>query len=160
VPHIEALSNLNVANRDERGLLQVQPSEEEFFGEELKRNTPIHLGSILIAKSQHLSQELYESRVASLQRFVAMTVMFHQMGSRVQAFFPKISFGMLGYRIDRTHSILRIATTASPVSGADVRDRMVELHFRFKILKAVDKICRFLKNQRSTRPRQQDDKSD
>eukprot|EP00986_Skeletonema_menzelii_P010999 scaffold5522_cov180-Skeletonema_menzelii.AAC.1 len=32
---------------------------------------------------------------------------------------------------------MRIATTASPVSGADVRDRMVELHLRFKIQKAV-----------------------
>ena len=142
VPHIEALSDLNIANRDERGLLQVQASTEDYFGEELKRNTPIHLGSILISQSQHLSQELYESRVASVQRFVAMTVMFHQMGSRVQSFFPKMTFGLLGYRIDRTHSIMRIATTASPVSGADVRDRMVDLHFRFKILKAVDIVCR------------------
>jgi len=40
--------------------------------------------------------------------------------------------------MDRTHSIMRIATTASPVSGADVRDRMVELHLRFKIQKAVN----------------------
>ena len=29
--------------------------------------------------------------------------------------------------MDRTHSIMRIATTASPVSGADVRERMEEL---------------------------------
>ena len=42
--------------------------------------------------------QLYESRIASMQRFVAMTVMFHQMGDRVQSFFPKISFGLLGYR--------------------------------------------------------------
>jgi len=40
--------------------------------------------------------------------------------------------------MDRTHSIMRIATTASPVSGADVRDRMVEMHLRFKIQKAVN----------------------
>lgn len=32
---------------------------------------------------------------------------------------------------------MRIATTASPVSGADVRDQMIELHLRFKIEKAV-----------------------
>ena len=64
------------------------------------------------------------------------------MGARVQQFFPKISFGMWGYRMDRTHSIMRIATTASPVSGADVRDRMVELHLRFKIQKAVNLVAR------------------
>ena len=71
--------------------------------------------------------ELYESRCASLQRFVAMCVIFHEMGSRVQAFFPSISLGFLGYRTDRTHSMLRIATTASPVSGADVRERIERL---------------------------------
>eukprot|EP00985_Skeletonema_marinoi_P028846 scaffold26129_cov108-Skeletonema_marinoi.AAC.1 len=60
------------------------------------------------------------------------------MGSRVQNFFPNISFGYLGYRMDRTHSIMRIATTASPVSGADVRDRTVELLLRHKIQKAVN----------------------
>merc|ERR1712226_1110993 len=81
----------------------------------------------MLARKQHLAQELYESRIASLQRFVAMTVMFHQMGSRVQNFFARISFGLLGYRMDRTHSIMRIATTASPVSGAEVRDRMCHL---------------------------------
>ena len=68
--------------------------------------------------------------------------MFHQMGMRVQSFFPNISFGLLGYRMDRTHSIMRIATTASPVSGADVRDSMVELHLRFKIQKAVNLVAR------------------
>ena len=78
------------------------------------------------------------SAVVHLVSSVAMTVMFHQIGMRVESFFPKISFGFLGYRMDRTHSIMRIATTASPVSGADVRDRMVELHLRFKIQKAVN----------------------
>ena len=47
--------------------------------------------------------------------------------------------------MDRTHSIMRIATTASPVSGADVRDRMVELHLRFKIQKAVNLVVRHWK---------------
>jgi len=67
--------------------------------------------------------KLYEARIASLQRFVAMTVLFHQTGTRVQKFWRNVSFGYLGYRTDRTHSIMRIATTASPVSGAEVRDR-------------------------------------
>ena len=52
--------------------------------------------------------------------------------------------------MDRTHSIMRIATTASPVSGADVRDRMVELHLRFKIQKAVNLVVRHCKDWRSS----------
>ena len=52
-----------------------------------------------------------------------MTVLFHQLGDRVAKFWPAVPFGYLGYRMDRTHSIMRIATTASPVSGAEVRDR-------------------------------------
>ena len=51
-------------------------------------------------------------------------LMFHQMGARVQNFWRRVSFGYLGYRMDRTHSIMRIATTASPVSGAEVRAQM------------------------------------
>jgi hypothetical protein len=92
--------------------------------------------------SQDFSMELYESRIASMQRFVAMTVMFHQMGSRVQGFFPRMSFGLLGYRMDRTHSIMRIATTASPVSGADVRERMEVLLLIKTVKQAVATISR------------------
>lgn len=65
-----------------------------------------------------------------------------QMGMRVQSFFPKISFGLLGYRMDRTHSIMRIATTASPVSGADVRERMEHLRLVLKVDKSVRLISR------------------
>ena len=142
LPQVEVLGKLSVQNRDDRGLAQVMPSEERFFGEELRKTAPKGTGAFLMSQSQHLVMELYESRIASMQRFVAMTVMFHQMGSRVQNFFPNISFGYLGYRMDRTHSIMRIATTASPVSGADVRDRMVELHLRHKIQKAVNLFSR------------------
>lgn len=137
LPQVEVLGKLSVKNRDDRGLAQVMPSKERYFGEELLKTAPKGTGAFLMSQSQHLVMELYESRIASMQRFVAMTVMFHQMGSRVQNFFPNISFGYLGYRMDRTHSIMRIATTASPVSGADVRDRMVELLLRHKIQKAV-----------------------
>lgn len=45
------------------------------------------------------------------------------MGRRVSNFFDNVSFGLLGYRMDRSHSIMRIATTASPISGAEIRDR-------------------------------------
>jgi hypothetical protein len=71
--------------------------------------------------------QLYETRIASLQRAVAFFVMFHELGLRVQRFWSSVSCGLLRYRMDRTHSIMRIATTASPVSGADVRERIADL---------------------------------
>mmetsp|Transcript_19464 Transcript_19464/g.42317 ORF Transcript_19464/g.42317 Transcript_19464/m.42317 type:complete len:184 (-) Transcript_19464:341-892(-) len=142
LPQVDVLGKLSVANRDARGLVQVMPSTEKYFGEELKNSAPKGVGVFTMAQSQRLSMELYESRMASMQRFVAMTVMFHQMGMRVESFFPKISFGLLGYRMDRTHSIMRIATTASPVSGADVREQMEELRLMLKIERSVQLIAR------------------
>jgi hypothetical protein len=47
-----------------------------------------------------------------------------QMGKRVADFWPAVSFGYLGYSTSRTHSIMRIATTASPVSGAEVHSSL------------------------------------
>mmetsp|Transcript_6220 Transcript_6220/g.19039 ORF Transcript_6220/g.19039 Transcript_6220/m.19039 type:complete len:108 (-) Transcript_6220:88-411(-) len=36
------------------------------------------------------------------------------------------SFGLLKYDMSRTQSIMRIASTASPISGAEVRQKMLE----------------------------------
>ena len=74
------LAELGTKNRDSRGLVQVQASKERYFGEELRKAAQPGVDSMAMSQSQHFSMELYESRVASLQRFVAMTVMFHQMG--------------------------------------------------------------------------------
>jgi hypothetical protein len=124
------------SNRNEKGVIQIEASPEKYFGEILRKyNAGKSMKDLdfMLARSQHFSQELYETRIASLQRFVAMTIMFHQMGKRVQEFFANISFGWWGYRMDRTHSIMRIATTASPVSGADVRQRMRHLRLLTKV---------------------------
>jgi hypothetical protein len=132
------------SNRDERGIIQIDATKEKYFGETLRK---VNAGKakndvdFMLARSQHFSQELYETRIASLQRFVAMTVMFHQMGRRVEQFFEMISFGVLGYRMDRTHSIMRIATTASPVSGADVRQRMRHLQLLKKVQHSINVIA-------------------
>ena len=75
-----------------------------------------------------------------MQRFVAMTVLFHQMGLRVSTFFSKVSFGLLGYRMDRSHSIMRIATTASPISGAEIREKAEALFYGRKVSGALDVI--------------------
>jgi hypothetical protein len=131
-------------NRDERGMIQIEPSHEKYFGEAIRK---INAGKSnkdidwKTAKSQHFAQELYETRIASLQRFVAMTVMFHQMGKRVERFFARISFGLLSYRMDRTHSIMRIATTASPVSGADLKQQMRHLQLTKKVQHSVNVIA-------------------
>jgi hypothetical protein len=129
------------SNRDERGIIQIKASKEKYFGETLRKYNNAGKSKnetdFMLARSQHFAQELYETRIASLQRFVAMTVMFHQMGKRVQDFFVTMSFGLLGYRMERTHSIMRIATTASPVSGADVRYRMRQLQLLKKVQRSV-----------------------
>ena len=81
IPQSEVLGKLGTQNRDERGLVQVEQSKESFFGEQLRKNAPKGVGAFLMSESQKLSMELYESRIASMQRFVAMTVMFHQVSN-------------------------------------------------------------------------------
>jgi len=130
---------LDVVNRSDRHL-NPDASTESYFGEHVRNKAPIGTTMFSLCESQSLVMELYESRIASLQRFIAMTVMFHEMGHRVQQFFPRVSFGYLGYRMDRTHSIMRIATTASPVSGSDVRERMDTIKLKITIKKAVSVI--------------------
>ena len=73
-----------------------------------------------------------------------MFVMFHQLGKNVQDFWPRWSLGYLGYDMSRTHSIMRIATTASPVSGAEVRDRSLILARQTKMKGALAIISRLV----------------
>lgn len=107
------------SNRDGRGLIQIEASKERYFGETLRKHNAgknkVKDMDFVLAQSQHLVHELYETRIASMQRFVAMCVFFHHISKRVERFFANISFGWWAYRIDRTHSIVRIATTASPI---------------------------------------------
>lgn len=86
-----------------RGSTSENSSAELYIGHSKRAADAV--ADYILADSQRLSSELYESRCASLQRFVAMTVMFHELGSRVQAFFPAVSAGLLGYRMDRTVSV-------------------------------------------------------
>jgi len=126
--------------RRPRSLIQVEPSKEVYFGQNLERDAPEDVSPYSLQKFQRFSMELYETRVASMQRFVSITVMFHQMGRRVQDFFPRYSLGLFGYRMDRSHSITRIQTTASPISGAHVRERIKVLEFRRKVKRAVEMV--------------------
>jgi hypothetical protein len=56
---------------------------------------------------------------------VSFMVLFHTMGKTVMDFWPRVSFGCLRYSMDRTQSIVRIATTAAPVTAMDVRALML-----------------------------------
>ena len=145
-PEADLMNTLQKRDRNRAGLSVIQPSEESYFGEDFRKNAPSSVKTFQLAKSQHYAMELYEARIASLQRYVAFCVLFHQLGKRVQDFFPKISFGLLGYRMDRTHSIMRIATTASPVSGADVRERMEVMRIKHTVNNAVATISRAWSN--------------
>lgn len=100
-----------------------------YLGAWLKRKAPFATEGSCGAQMDHqeLLQNLHESRYAQLQRFVAFCVMFHAMGARVRNFWPAISFGFLGYDMARSQSQLRVASTASPISGCNVRDQMREL---------------------------------
>ena len=124
---VKLARQINTVDRDANGLLSIVPSSESFFGEDLRKSAPTSISSFAMSKGQHFAMELYESRIASMQRFVAMCVIGHTMAKKVRDFFPRWSCGLFGYNMDRTQSIMRIATTASPVSGADLRERMERL---------------------------------
>ncbi|CAJ1406744.1 unnamed protein product [Effrenium voratum] len=133
--------------RVKMGLLKVQESVEEVFGEQLVQEHPERHAQIV--ETQFLSMHLYESRIASLQRAVAFFVMFHEMGKTIANFWPWVSFGLLRYRMDRTHSIMRIATTASPVSGAEVRQKMVDLKAERQLISLQAIINKFAQRWRA-----------
>ena len=78
---------------------------------------------------ERCSMVLQETRFDSMQRCVSFFVMFHEMAKCVADFWRNISLGLLGYSIHRTHSIMRVATTACPVSGMEVRERQKFLAF-------------------------------
>ena len=130
---------------------QDDASAEAFYGENFVkhlRERGEDVNDLEVAERQVLSMRLYEGRVASLQRAVAMFVMFHELGKRVQDFWPAWTLGYLGYDMSRTHSIMRIATTASPVSGAEVRDRTLELARKTQVKGALATIGRLIASKR------------
>jgi len=111
-----------------RDLRQILPLRGQFVGSWMAFDKRYQgLSNQDIMQRQYLVQALYETRCASLHRFVSFLVMFHALGKAVADFWPRVSCGLLGYDMSRTHSIMRIATTASPVSGMEVREKTLEL---------------------------------
>ncbi|KAK3270697.1 hypothetical protein CYMTET_20918 [Cymbomonas tetramitiformis] len=105
---------------------KIEVADEPYFGKGLEDCYPTAT-TIELMRMQVGVQHIYESRIASLQRCVAFMVMFHEMGSQVQNFWPRVSLGFLGYNMARTQSCMRIATTSSPVTASDLRNRMLEI---------------------------------
>jgi len=98
----------------------------QYLGQELSHAFPsLPLSELM--DHQQILQHLYEARLASMQRLVAFQVLFHALAQSVASFWPAASLGLLRYQPHRTQSIMRVATTASPVSGMDVRERMLEI---------------------------------
>eukprot|EP00667_Euglena_gracilis_P000989 EG_transcript_989 len=82
--HIKAKTLRAMAGDTQRG--------EKYFGEFLRQDNPDAAPSQLL-QSQHLSMQLYESRIASQERLVAFFVLFHAMARKVQQFWAIVSFG-------------------------------------------------------------------
>mmetsp|Transcript_46359 Transcript_46359/g.88497 ORF Transcript_46359/g.88497 Transcript_46359/m.88497 type:complete len:1353 (-) Transcript_46359:72-4130(-) len=144
--HVEQNKYKVRSSQSARSLDVNQDVPEHFgFGQKLQNLFPEDSPSELMEK-QALPQRLYETRIASMQRCVAFMTMFHEMGLRVQQFWPMVSCGFLRYDMDRTQSIMRIATTASPVSGMDVQDMMLHIAIneqRARIMETVIRVAKF-----------------
>lgn len=61
------------------------------------------------------------SRYLSLERLLAFLVMFHAMARRTASFWP------LRFDIARSQSGLRVATTAAPVTAAELEQSLAEI---------------------------------
>lgn len=138
----------------------IEPSTEQYFGEAILKaidgmvsskgqhpEVPVHE----LCEQQRLVMRLYENRFASMQRLVGLFVLFHAMGKEVMDFWPRVSAGLLGYDMDRTHSIMRIATTASPVSGAAIRERMKTIAIEAQWKQATNMLKALVKTRKFTR---------
>lgn len=110
-----------------------------------------NLDTSRLLRRQQLVQLLTETRFDSMQRFISFCVLFHAMGKAVADFWPRVSCGILRYDMSRSQSIMRVATTASPVAGTEVRDRLVEIQLHMKQLQAASTIQRIWRSVRLLR---------
>ena len=158
---LEEIMNFEESSRSKEGLAEQQQGapgaavdddvrdedDSRFHGQALLEAHPDEPLGVLIQK-QTMSMHLYESRVASLERLVAFFVMFHAMGQRVESFWRYASLGLLAYDMSRSQSIMRIATTASPIAGGHVREKQKELTLTKQILKMRDTMKMLVANYR------------
>jgi hypothetical protein len=78
------------------------------------------VGSRAVLDAEAPVKDLFEGRFASLERYVGFLVLFHAMALRVSC----SSWPLPPWDISRSQSILRVASTAAPVSGAEVAHQL------------------------------------
>lgn len=109
-------------------VFELDPIDEPFLGAwMLQSDRHGKCSPTELMQSQQLLQTLSETRFDAMQRLLAFFVLFHSMGKACADFWPSASLGLLGYDMSRSQSIMRVATTASPVSGMEVRERMLAI---------------------------------
>jgi len=129
---------------------RIEPMHDEaFIGAWMHLRPDLQtLDTSKLLRRQQLVQLLNETRFDSMQRFLSFCVLFHAMGKAVADFWPRASCGLLGYDMSRSQSIMRVATTASPVAGTEVRDRLVEIRRLTLQLHAASTIQRIWRSLR------------
>ena len=98
------------------GLMEVlnQGSGVELWCENRCAWSALLLFAVQRAKAVNVHESLCGGRYASLERYLAFLVVFHEMAARVAAFTP------LRFDVSRSQSQLRVATTAAPISAAEL----------------------------------------
>jgi hypothetical protein len=94
-------------------------------------------------------QLLTETRFNSMQRLCSHFVLLHAQAKLVQDFWPAATCGVFKYDMSRSQSVMRIATTASPVPGMELRARVLEILLATQRLKAVTLIQRHWKKHKA-----------
>ncbi len=124
-------------------IFELEPIKEPFFGAWMIQSDQ-HQGltTDALMQQQILLQTLTETRFDAMQRLLAFLVMFYSMGKSVADFWKDSTFGIFQYDMSRTQSIMRVATTASPVSGMEVRDRMLAVRAETRRIRAASRIQR------------------
>ena len=77
-------------------------------------------GSKAVLDAEAAMKDLFEGRFLSFERYISFLVLFHAMALRVST----SSWPLPPWDISRSQSILRVASTAAPVSGAEVAARL------------------------------------
>jgi len=99
-----------------RLLMDLAAQGEESFSKFANVIEEVDIASHALLAAEAPMKDVYEGRFASLERYIAFLVMFHAMALRVSF----TSWPLPPWDISRSQSILRVASTAAPVSGAEV----------------------------------------
>jgi hypothetical protein len=101
-------------------LLMDLAATEESLGRFANVIQEVDVASHAVLDAEVPMKDFYEGRFASLERYISFLVMFHSMALRAAS----TSWPLPPWDISRSQSILRVASTAAPVSGAEVAEQL------------------------------------